>query len=130
MLADTSFLIDLMRNDPKALEKAKELEDSGVAILVGALSVFELYVGVSLSRKSQEEKLKITGALSALAQLPLDHQSAASGGEIYGQKSKKGSNMDPGDAMLAGISKAHGETILTRNLKHFSGIPGLKTKTY
>jgi tRNA(fMet)-specific endonuclease VapC len=38
--------------------------------------------------------------------------------------------IDPEDAMLAGISKVRNEPIITRNVRHFSNIDGVKVETY
>ncbi len=47
LLADTSFLIDLMANESSAVQRAKELERGGIAILVGSPTIFELFVGAA-----------------------------------------------------------------------------------
>ena len=62
--------------------------------------------------------------------LPLDFESAKEAGEIYADKKRRGSPIDPEDAMIAGICRTHGEAILTRNVNHFSGIDGVKVKSY
>ena len=58
MLADTTFLIDIMKADEKATSKVKELEATSTPVLVGAPTIFELYVGVGLSVKSVERGAK------------------------------------------------------------------------
>jgi tRNA(fMet)-specific endonuclease VapC len=130
LIADTSFLIDIMMKEPAALDKAKKVEESGSTISVGAPSIFELFAGVALSRKSEEEKSKIMSTIASLPQLPLDFPSARAGGQIYGRKIKAGSTVDPEDAMLAGIAKLRSETIITRNVKHFTDIEGVNVETY
>jgi tRNA(fMet)-specific endonuclease VapC len=130
LLADTTFLIDLLQNQIEAVEKAKRLEEMGIAIEVSSPSIFELYVGISLSKKAQNERSRIISIVESLPQLPLDLESAKAGGAIYGEKLKAGSMIDPEDAMIAGISKVHGESIITRNTKHFSNIDGVKIETY
>lgn len=130
MLVDTSFLVDVMRDDQGAVGKATELADENVPVLVGAPSIFELYVGVGLSLRSSEEKEKVLEVLKSLAQLPLDSQSAMRAGLIYAQRAKEGTKMDPEDAMLAGIAVENHQPLLTRNRKHFSGIADLKVETY
>ena len=130
MIADTSFLIDIMARDPAALRKARELEETGTTILVGSPSVFELFSGVALSRKPDEEKRKITTVLSSLPQLSLDSPSASAGGMIYGERSKAGQTIDAEDAMIAGIARVNQEKVLTRNTKHFSRIEGVTIETY
>ena len=130
MIADTSFLIDIMENDPSAVKKAGEIEGSGQTLSVGAPTIFELYVGLSLSKKPEEETRKIVDVLSALPQYPLDFASASSGGVIYGMKMRTGFKMDPEDAMIAGIARTYKEKIVTRNVKHFRGIDGVSVETY
>jgi predicted nucleic acid-binding protein len=130
VIADTSFVIDIMVKDPVAIVKARQLEREDVTITVGSPTVFELFAGVALSRKAEEEKSKIMTILSSLPQLALDFPSAREGGMIYGEKIKAGRAIDPEDAMLAGIAKAKAERILTRNIKHFSGIEGVTVETY
>ena len=130
MIADTSFLIDIMVNDPSAIKKATEIEKRGAVIAVGSPTIFELYVGVSLSRKAEEEKFKTLSVVASLPQLPLDFQSACAGGSIYVEKIKAGFRIDPEDAMIAGIAKIRGETIVTRNVKHFEGIQGVTIESY
>jgi|SRR5579875_1148869 len=119
-----------MRNEPSAIKKATDLKEDGITIFVGAPTIFELFVGVSLSKKAADERSKITKTISALPLIPLDYPSAVAGGEVYGEKFKAGMNIDPEDAKLAGISKVHGEPILTRNVKHLSGIHDVKIETY
>lgn len=119
-----------MSKDPLAVKKARELEETGDTIMVGSPTVFELFAGVVLSTKPQQEKSKITTILSSLPQLVLDSSSASAGGLIYGDKIRAGRQIDPEDAMIAGIARVSSEKILTRNIKHFSGIEGVTTETY
>lgn len=130
MLADTSFLIDLMVGDKAAVEKAREIDAKGTPLIVSAPTVFELYVGISLGRKAEEEKARVLVVLESLPFLPLDVESSKAGGRIYGEKKRMGSTVDPEDAMVAGIARVHGEKVLTRNLKHFQGIEGVNVESY
>jgi len=130
LLADTSFLIDLMVGDKAAVERAREIEAKGTPLIVSAPTVFELYVGISLSRKAEEGKARVLVVLESLPFLPLDVESSKAGGRIYGEKKRMGSTFDPEDAMVAGIARVHGEKVLTRNLKHFQGIEGVNVESY
>lgn len=130
MLADTTFLIDVMMNDRGAVAKAKALAEAAVPLMVGAPSVFELYVGVGLSSKSAEEKREVEEALDSLTHLPLDLKAARRGGLIYAQKSREGRKIEPEDAMIAGIALESGQPVLTRNVRDFAGTSGLKVETY
>lgn len=130
MLADTTFIIDIMKNDADAVQKAKNLSDASISVLVGTPTIFELYIGVGLSVRSSEEKEKVLSVLGSLPHLPLDSASAAEAGRIYAQRVKEKAKIDPEDAMLAGIAIQNNEPLLTRNRKDFAGIPGLKMERY
>ena len=130
MLGDTSFLIDLMLKDEGAVRKAESLLHDSVPILVGTPSVFELYVGVGLSVKSEEERDRVMATLRSLTQLPLDANSAVRAGLIYARKASAGSKIDPEDAILAGIAVENQQPVLTRNKRHFSGIDDLRIESY
>ncbi len=119
-----------MKNDTSAVQKAKELSDASISILVGTPSIFELYVGVGLSVRHGEEREKVLDILRSLPHLSLDAASAAEAGIIYAQRVKEKAKIDPEDAMLAGIAIQNKEPVLTRNRKDFAGIPRLKCETY
>jgi len=130
VLADTSFLIDLMQGDELTKTKAEKLVSDSIPIMVGTPTVFELYVGVGLAIKNAEEREKVLEVLRALTQLPLDAPSASRAGMVYAQRTRDGAKIDAEDAMIAGIALENQQTLLTRNAKHFAGIPGLKVEHY
>ena len=130
MLADTTFVIDIMKHDADAIQTAKELSEASISILVGTPTIFELYVGVGLSVRSGEEREKVLGVLKSLPHLSLDGASASKAGTIYAQRIREGAKIDPEDAMLAGMAIQNNEPLLTRNRKDFTGISDLKLKFY
>jgi len=130
LIADTAFIIVIMGIEPAAVRKAAEIEKSSGAISVGSPTIFELWVGLSLCRKPREEREKIARVLESLPGVALDFPSAAAGGIIYGDREKAGLRIDPEDAMIAGIAKTRNERVITRNIKHFSGIEGITIETY
>jgi predicted nucleic acid-binding protein len=130
LIADTSFIIDIMAKDPAAIKKAQTLEETGLSIVIGTPTLFELFAGMAQSRKPEEEKSRIITTLSSISQLSLDSPSASAGGLIYGEKMRTGRTIDPEDAMIAGIAKVNAEKVLTRNTKHFSDIEGVSIENY
>src|SRR5438132_9153618 len=89
-----------------------------------------MFAGIALSRKAEEEKSKISTILSSLPQLGLDSPSARAGGLIHGDKIRTGQSIDPEDAMIAGIARVNSEKVLTRNIRHYSGIEGVTIENY
>jgi len=130
MILDTDFVIDVMKNDEAAVKRLKELVSRGEPQVITTPTMFELYSGVIRSKKKDEEKQKILDVLSNLIIWNLDSESAKNGGEIDGRLSVEGQKIDIIDSMIAGIAFAHQEKILTRNIRHFSKIIGLKIETY
>jgi len=130
MLLDTSFVIDLLRGLEAAVKKIKQLESESIATNISAPTIFEVFVGISLTKKTSSEKKRIMDVLESWGTLPLDSECAALGGRIHGELIKEGQMIDPEDSMIAGIVIVNNETLLTRNDKHFSRVPGLKIETY
>ena len=130
MIADTSFLIDIMRGDELAIKKEAALERDGIQVSLTTTTIFELHVGFNLSTRQIQERRKIEKVIESLIILPLDIESAKEAGEIYANKKRRGLTIDPEDAMIAGICRVNGESILTRNVRHFSGIDGVSVETY
>jgi predicted nucleic acid-binding protein len=130
MIADTCFIIEVMRNNLEATEKAKEMENNSTPLMVTAPTVFELNVGLSLSTKPLEEKERIQEGLESLIFLPLDFKASIEAGSIYREKRKQGNTINPQDAMIAGIARTVGEKILTRNTRRFQGIENVSVESY
>jgi predicted nucleic acid-binding protein len=119
-----------MKQDADAIQRAQDLSNASIPILVGTPTIFELYVGVELSARSREEEGKVLSILKSLPSLQLDAAAASRAGTIYAQRNREGARIDPEDAMLAGIALQNNEPLLTRNRKHFEGISELKLEYY
>ena len=130
MIADTSFLIDIMKSDKEAIKKAEEIENKGSTIAVTSISIFELFVGVTLSIKQDRERNKINTILKGLPIISFDEDSAIEAGKIFAQRRKDGSTIEPEDSMIAGICSRRNEILITRNIKHFNDIEGLRIESY
>ncbi len=130
MILDTSFVIDLMRGAKKAVEKLEEFERSGEAIYLTAPTIYELFLGIALSRASDSEKQRVEEVLREQVVLPLDEEAARAAGELQGELMREGVPIDPLDALIAGIAVARGERVATRNVKHFSRVRGVEIVGY
>jgi tRNA(fMet)-specific endonuclease VapC len=129
-LADTSFLIDLMRGLAAARERRAALEAAGGPIGVPAIVVYELERGAEASRTPPAERARIRQVLSARPVLPLDEAAARAAGTIEGALRRQGVAIDPEDALIAGTALSRAEPLVTRNVRHFGRVPGLTLETY
>lgn len=130
-VVDTTFLIGLLRNDPGAVEKARELDGEGGAATT-AVNVYEVAYGVHRAMSDPARRMNdFERLLSNLDVLPLDQRSALRAAEISGSLDRGGDSIDPFDSLIAGIALESGaDALVTRNVSHFRRIRGLKIEGY
>ncbi len=130
MILDTTVLIDLMNGRKEAVDRITALLKSGTPTTITAPSIFELFSGLAQSSKPAAEKEKIHQVLHRQPRWNLDDASAENAGRIHGLLVKNNQKIEAIDSLIAGIALQHNEPVLTRNVKHFSRVPGLKVETY
>lgn len=129
---DTTFLIDLLRGDSGAVSQAESLDDEGGAATT-EINAFEVFYGITASSRALS-KVRLAQAealLSRLEVFPLDHTSALTAATLLGRLARQGQSVNVMDGLVAGILLSrHCSTIVTRNVKDFSRIPGMRPETY
>ena len=130
MILDTSFIIDIMEMDEGALSRHRTLREQNESYRVSSATIFELWSGVGHSRKSENEKIKVLKALSGISTISLSLPMAEKAGEIHGILAKEGKEIDDIDAMIAATALLENETVLTRNVKRFARVKGLRIESY
>jgi predicted nucleic acid-binding protein len=68
--------------------------------------------------------------LSRLTVLPFDLESARVFGRLKASLEKRGLPRSEPDLRIAAVALQHGLTIVTGNVRHFSGIPGLAVENW
>ena len=130
MILDTSFLIDLLRGkDNNVKDRIDRLDKEFLIKGVTSISIMELWRG-ALQSTNEKEKKEINELLKSLLTFNLDENAAKEAAEIESELTKEGDIIDLEDIMIAGISKARNEVLLTRNVKHFKRIKGIKFEEY
>ena len=130
MIADSCFIIDLMRESKPALKKLTEINEQSQGHYITTPTVMELAIGVALAGLPKKEQKRIDGILAGFQVIPFDAFSAWRAGLEMGRLRKTGKIVDPIDGQIAGIALHHGESIVTRNVKHFQLFKGLKVESY
>ncbi len=130
MIADSSFIIDLMRKSKAALGKLQSLTNEGVSQYTTNPTVMEIAVGMSLAQLPEKEQKRIDDIVGNFQVLFLDTVSAWRAGIELGRLRKEGMLVDPIDAQIAGIALQHNEVVVTRNQKHFERFEGLRVESY
>ena len=128
---DSTFIVDLLRNKPKAKQKYDEMDKDWIVTTI--INLYELMSGVYLTKdKNYEKHMSILNEfLRNINVLQLSSLSVEKASKINGELSSEGKKIDDLDILTAGICLSNGcDTILTENVKHFSRIKGLKVETY
>jgi predicted nucleic acid-binding protein len=120
IVADTDVLIDFLAGvEPLASRVGDEIE-AGLATT--AVTRFELRAGVRTARQAKA----VAGLLEGLVTLPLDSTAADRAAAVRRALQEAGLGIGMADSLIAGITLAHGGSLLTRNRRHFERVPDLK----
>ena len=113
--ASTAFLDWLTRMDGEG------------RLFLAVVTVHEIEKGIALLEhkgavaKAASLKVWLAGLVAAYGGriIPLDASAAALAGQLEAKAISAGHSPGMADAIVAGIAKAHGLTIVTRNTRHF-----------
>ena len=127
-LADTSFVVDLMRRDRGALKRYAGFEQQGIALSTTAITAMELYKGAYVSGNSNN-LIKVRTILELFTLLPVDETIYEVFGSIAAGLFIKGNPIGDFDEVIAAIALCIDGEIITRD-QHFEKIPGMKVIGY
>lgn len=127
-VADTSFIIDVMRRDPAAIRKYEEFEHLGIALSTTAITAMELYKGAYSSKDCMNVD-RVGKILELFTPLPLDETVYEAFGRIAAGLSLTGNPIGDFDEAIAAMVLCSDGEIITRD-RHFEKIPGLKVTGY
>ena len=121
---DTSVIVDLLRGKDPALARnflSRNPTNYSVPEMVRA----ELLFGAALSTRQIENTRLLEAFLAPLALVPFQGESCAHYADIRAQLQRSGNPIGPNDLIIAATARAHGHTLVTRNMAEFSHVPGL-----
>lgn len=90
----------------------------------------ELYAGAFLLPDPHRRLHEIADLLSDLSILEFGTADAEHFGRIRGELGKTGKTVSPLDLLIAVTALKHDYTLVTHNVKHFAGIPGLRIEDW
>ncbi len=123
---DTDFLVSLLRGEPAAAKKSKEIGEPKTTMI----NAFELLYGAEKSARKDTALGEVNALLESLEILDLDIFGCREAARIEAELSKRGRAVGISDVLIASIVVVNKESILTRNTEHFAKIPGLKLQTW
>ena len=127
-LADTSFLVDLMRRDSDALNMYLNFEQQGIALSTTAITAMELFKGAYVSG-NRNNLVKVRTILELFTLLPVDETVYEAFGRIAAGLCISGNPIGDFDEVIAAIALCNDGEIITRD-RHFEKIPELTVIPY
>jgi tRNA(fMet)-specific endonuclease VapC len=120
ILADSDVLIDFLRGRGAAPRIAVELESRSFGTT--AITAFEIRSGARTAR----QRNAVDTLLDAMTILAFGPEEARVAAEVRLQVESQGQPIGMADYMIAAICIANDGVLLTRNLKHFERVKGLR----
>lgn len=134
---DTTFLINLVKGDKGAAQKAKEVDTKSVFKAISVVTVHEYLRGIYylFSHNKDLLKIKLERAEAELIRfeiLPYTYEIARTAAETETDAALalSGTSISFSDTIIAATALHYKLTLVTRNIEHFSRIPELATETY
>jgi len=128
LIADTTVLIDLWRFSDKPSRISDLVKKVGEASLIvpwitqAEFSRGALFKGVSLS--------SLASFYSSFLLLALDQRTMDRYCELWVEMARRGKAPDYPDLWIAAAASARSTRLITRNPRHFNGVPGLEVIGY
>ena len=126
---DTNAIIDLFNGDEELISLLNGIRED---LCVSLINYQEIVFGLDPENESHMEELFYYDSLfDSYIVFSLDRGSSKKTNKIFWSLRKKGSAIGKFDCMIAGILLENGvNKIITKNVKHFSKIPGMKVISY
>lgn len=128
-VADTSFLVDILRRKPAAVALYTSYEKQDLALSTTAVTALELYKGAHLPARSEKNVEKVRELLSLFEVLPFDRCVCEVFGPLSAELQKKGISIGDFDEVIAATVLCHDGILITRD-DHFSQVPGIEVVGY
>ena len=126
-IADTTFLIDLLRGKEEVLSIMKGAKQ----LYTTQINMFELLRGLFLRNISSAKMQEVIEVMAELRVFPLEDSSVVKSAHICSTLIKEGSTIPDADCLIAGIALVNGvKTIITKDSEHFGRIQDIQVESY
>jgi tRNA(fMet)-specific endonuclease VapC len=117
----------MKKRDLKLLEKLQKFE-SGLCI--SDVSMYELFYGAENYEDPQRRAGVINDFAERLTVIPFDTDAARHAGNIAANLSRTGQRIGSNDILIAATARARGLVLVTRNLREFNRVEGLRVENW
>ena len=130
-LLDTNIVSELLKRSPDQKVVARLNCEDPATLYITAINVFELRFGAARSAKPAALWTRIErDILNRFHLLPFSDRDAIAAADLKATASGGGRNLAVQDLLLAGAAFGRGFTLVTRNVRDFDPIIGLKVENW
>lgn len=126
-LLDTNAVAALF-NEPDGRMARRLRRHAPSDIALPAVVLHELYFGAFKSQRREGNLALVDGLQFEV--IAIDRDDAKCAGEIRAVLSTQGRPIGPYDVLIAGQARARNLTLVTRNLREFERVPGLRAEDW
>ena len=127
---DTDVLIDFIRKPSDVVKRImKGFLERKVSVFTTSVNTFEIWLGAHLAPKEMELIEETKDFLDQLEVVNFDYESSVEAGRVMANLRKRGQVVEIRDLFVGCVCKVNGMPLITRNLKHYKRIHGLKVLT-
>jgi len=127
---DTDVLIDFMRKPSDEVKRImKGVLERKFSICTTSVNTFEIWLGAHLAPKQIELIEETKDFLDQLEVVNFNYETSIEAGKVMADLRKRGQVIEIRDVFVGCVCKISGIPLITRNLRHYKRIHGLKVLT-
>jgi tRNA(fMet)-specific endonuclease VapC len=127
---DTDVLIDYLRKPSDEVKRVMEsVYERKVSACTTSVNAFEIWLGAHLSPKKAEIVRDTEDFFGQLEVVNFGYESSVEAGRVLADLRKHGETIEIRDLFVGCVCKVSGMPLVTRNLKHYRRVRGLKVLT-
>jgi tRNA(fMet)-specific endonuclease VapC len=127
---DTDVLIDYLRKPSDEVKRVMEsVFERKVSACTTSVNAFEIWLGAYLAPKKAELVRDTEDFFGQLEVVNFDYGSSVEAGRVLADLRKRGETIEIRDLFVGCVCKVSGMPLVTRNLKHYRRVRGLKVLT-
>ena len=128
-LLDTNICIAYLSGRDEEVQDALRAEGPESVVLCSVVKA-ELLYGARNSSRVEENLALLEAFFATMASLPFDDDAAERYGTLRAHLRREGRGVGGNDMMIAAIALANDATLVTRNRRELSVVPGLRLVTW
>ena len=125
---DTNTVIDFFRGKGKVAQRLLAVAPKDVSL--PAVAAYEVWVGVLRSQNAKRREVQYGHFLASIEVVPFDSVIGRCAAELRIALERKGESIGPMDVLIAGTALARNAILVTRDVREFGRIPGLKVANW